>query len=198
MGKVANVITMLELLANGRKYNIEELAERLEVTPRMIRSYKEALDQAGIYIDSIRGPYGGYVLNQTIRMPKRKFSINDYKLILGTTKDVKDEATRNKLIILADKIHGIYQGSKEEQRELLAESNDKYNAISRAIKESRKVKILYYSYNKGENERVIRPYDMFIFGTGWGCAAFCETKQDLRHFELKRISNVELMQEYFE
>jgi len=198
MGKVVNAITMLELLANGRKYSVNELAERLEVTPRMVRSYKDALEQAGIYIDSIRGPYGGYVLNQTVRIPKRKFKIDDYKLLLEITKGIEDENTKKKLIILADKVHGIYQGSKEEKKVLLKDDSDKYNALSRAIKEYRKVRIVYYSYNKGENERVIRPYDMFMFETGWGCAAFCETKQDLRHFELKRIRSFELLTETFE
>ncbi|MGI6324667.1 MAG: helix-turn-helix transcriptional regulator [Bacilli bacterium] len=63
MSKIANVLTMLELLSHGRKYSIKELSERLEVTNRMIRLYKEELEKAGIYIDTIRGPYGGYVLN---------------------------------------------------------------------------------------------------------------------------------------
>ena len=58
-----------------------------------------------------------------------------------------------------------------------------------------KVKILYYSYGKGENERVIDPAEMFLFQDGWYCAAFCEKKQDIRHFELKRIITYELLEE---
>ncbi len=37
----------------------------------MIRIYKDEIEKAGIYIDTIKGPYGGYVLNQNINMPKR-------------------------------------------------------------------------------------------------------------------------------
>ena len=73
MSKISNVITMLELLESGRKYSIKELSDKLEVSERMIRVYKEDLEKAGIYIDTIMGPYGGYVLNQSIRMPVRKF-----------------------------------------------------------------------------------------------------------------------------
>lgn len=36
MSKVSNVLEMLELLSSGRKYQISELAEKLEVSPRMI------------------------------------------------------------------------------------------------------------------------------------------------------------------
>ena len=66
MSKLSNVITMLRIMQNGRKYSIKELSEKLEVSPRMIRQYKNELEEAGIYLESIRGPYGGYYLNQTI------------------------------------------------------------------------------------------------------------------------------------
>ena len=41
MSKVSNVLTMLEYLSSGRKYTIDELSEKLEVSPRMIRVYKD-------------------------------------------------------------------------------------------------------------------------------------------------------------
>ena len=63
---------MLQILSNGRKYSINELSNMLEVTPRMVRVYKEELEKAGIYIDTIRGPYGGYILNQHVSLPKEK------------------------------------------------------------------------------------------------------------------------------
>ena len=55
MSKISNVITMMELLQSGRKYSIKELSEKLEVSERMIRVYKEELEKAGIYIDTIMG-----------------------------------------------------------------------------------------------------------------------------------------------
>ena len=75
MSKVSNVITMLELLQTVKKYSINELSNKLEVSERMIRVYKEDLEKAGIYIDTIMGPYGGYVLNQRVRTPIRKFKL---------------------------------------------------------------------------------------------------------------------------
>jgi len=192
MSKISNVITMLELLNDNRKYTIDELSKILEVTPRMVRIYKEELDKAGIYIDTIRGPYGGYVLNQSIRIPKRKFSKEDYELLNNI--DIKDE----KLEILKDKIRGIYQGSKQESNEFNEEILPKYNLLTKAIKEKKKVKILYFSFNKGETERIIYPYDMFLYNNGWGCAAYCTLRKDMRHFELSRIIKCELLNESYE
>lgn len=49
MSKVSNTLTMLRLLESGKKYSVKELAEKLEVSPRMIKSYKEELEKCGIY-----------------------------------------------------------------------------------------------------------------------------------------------------
>jgi len=194
MSKVSNALLMLQYLENGRKYSIKELAQELEVSERMIRSYKEDLEKAGIYIDTIMGPYGGYVLNQSIRIPSRKFSIDDYKFLSNLKVNKEDQ---EKLDIIADKVHGVYFDSKNENIELGEDTKKYYNLLNRAIKEHRKVKINYYSYTHGNQDRTIRPYDMFLYNSGWGCAAYCELRKDLRHFELKRINNIELLEEKF-
>lgn len=199
MSKISNAITMLNLLSTGRKYSIDELSKIIEVSPRMIRTYKEELEKSGIYIDSIMGPYGGYVLNQSIRIPKRKFKKEDYELIdKCITSNISDD-DKEKLELLKDKIRGIYIDSKNEEKELNLkdETLTKYNILTRAINMRRKVKILYYSFNKGENERIIDPAEMFLYKDGWYCAAFCELRKDIRHFELKRIRKLELLEEKF-
>ena len=200
MSKISNVLTMIQLLQSGRKYSITELSNKLEVSERMIRVYKEDLEKAGIYIDTIMGPYGGYILNQTVHMPIRKFKMKDAKLLDRYIATEKDKEIKDELILLQDKIKGVYIGSKQEEKELNLkdEIGKKYNLLTRAIKEKRKVKILYYSYGKGENERVIDPAEMFLFHDGWYCSAFCEKKQDIRHFELKRIIKYELLNEKYE
>lgn len=62
MSKVANMLNMLQMLKDGQLHSIKELAEKLEVSGRMIRQYKQELEQAGIYLKSITGKYGGYQL----------------------------------------------------------------------------------------------------------------------------------------
>lgn len=199
MSKISNVITMLNLLSNGKKYSVDELSKILEVTPRLVRLYKDELEKSGIYIDSIMGPYGGYVLNQTIRVPERKFKKEDYELLERCMDNNISINDKEKIELLKDKIRGIFIGSKEEEQELNLSDEilKRYNILTRAIKERRKVKILYYSYNKGENERIICPAEMFLFQDGWYVAAFCLLKNDIRHFELRRIIKYELLTETF-
>lgn len=194
MSKLSNALTMIELLSTGKKYSIQELADILEVTPRMIRSYKDDLEKAGIYIDTIYGPYGGYVLNNRVSLPKRRFKQSDYKFLNSLT---VPESDQKRLKEIADKVRGVYFGSSVEQNELNNDIKPIYNALTRAIKENQKVRISYYSYTKGETTRIIHPYDLFLYSTGWGVAAYCELRGDLRHFELKRINKIEILKEKF-
>lgn len=198
MSKLSNIITMMELLNYGRKYSIEELSNFLEVTPRMVRFYKEELEKAGIYVDTIRGPYGGYVLNQNIRVPSRKFKNGDYLLLEKVIDALEDNQLKKEVEVLKDKVRGAYQGSIQEKLEINSEEKEKYNILSRAIKEKKKVEILYYSYEKGENQRIIHPLDLYLYQNAWYVSAFCELRGDMRHFELKRIRNIKLLKEIYE
>lgn len=157
MSKVSNVLSMLELLSTGRKYSIAELAEQLEVSPRMIRSYKSELELAGIYLDTIKGPYGGYVLSQSMHFPKRFLPKSP-----------------------------IQQYSKRI-----------YNTVGRAIKEKRKCFISYYSKEKTLSKRIIHPYDLIVCNQEWGVAAYCEKKEEIRHFYITRIDSIQLLDEFY-
>ena len=61
---------MMQLLSSGRRYSVGELAQLLEVSPRMVRFYRDELEKAGVYIDTIKGPGGGYVLNSPLKLPE--------------------------------------------------------------------------------------------------------------------------------
>ena len=64
MSKIANMLNMLQLLKDKEIHSISSLAEKLEVSERMIRQYKLELEQAGIYLKSYTGKYGGYQLDE--------------------------------------------------------------------------------------------------------------------------------------
>ncbi len=203
MGKVSNVLTMLELLSNNRKYSIKELSSRLEVSERMIRIYKQELEIAGIYIDSIRGPYGGYVLTHNVLIPSRSFSKYDILLlnnIFDILKNNKEFFFENEYQKLIDKVSGIYKGSKKKSStDALNENNnkDKYNILSKAIKEKKKVWLNFLSLDKTAKERVIHPCNLFIYNDEWYISAFCELRGEIRHFSLSRILDLKMLEEKY-
>ncbi|GAA0769952.1 hypothetical protein GCM10008908_12030 [Clostridium subterminale] len=62
MSKTSNELIVLKVLSDGRIHSGKELANKVEVDERMIRTYIQDLELAGHYIISIRGRYGGYKL----------------------------------------------------------------------------------------------------------------------------------------
>ena len=74
MSKIANMLNMVQILKDENIHSIKSLAQKLEVSERMVRQYKQELEQAGIYINSITGKYGGYQIEfpKTRRYNKRR------------------------------------------------------------------------------------------------------------------------------
>ena len=203
MSKISNALTMLELLNNNRKYSINELAERLEVTPRMIRIYKQDLENAGIYIGTIKGPHGGYVLSDNVFLPQRGFSKYDVELlkeiseILSENKEFKFS---NELEELTEKVSGIYKASKRkaDQEIMCADNNTKYNIISEAIKQKRKLNINFLSLDRSVKNRTIHPCNLFLYNEEWYVSAFCELRGEIRHFAFSRILKLDLLKISYE
>ena len=70
-----------------------------------------------------------------------------------------------------------------------------YNCINRAIKNKSKCFVEYYSKDRKRlSKRVICPYELILFGNEWGVAAYCELKNEIRHFYLNRIQSIELLE----
>lgn len=77
MGKIANMLYMIDLLNTGNIYTLKELSEKIGVTERMIRYYKDEICNNGIAIESFKGPNGGYFMIDEI---KNYTSINKYDI----------------------------------------------------------------------------------------------------------------------
>lgn len=203
MSKISNALTMLELLNNGKKYTIRELSERLEVNDRTIRSYKDELEMAGIFIDTIRGPYGGYILNQKLLLPNRGFSKYDLQILKSIYKLVNnklDTRLQKDYQSLIDKVQGVYSGSKKKSSNdiLLNESDkEKYNSVCKAIKDKKKMLITFLNVDGSLEDRIIHPCDTFLYDNTWYVSAFCELRGEIRNFRLERIINNKILEEKY-
>ena len=95
MSKVANMLNMLQILKDKNIHSISSLAERLEVSERMIRQYKLELEQAGIYLKSYTGKFGGYQLDENSNFLKIENEVKE-KMYLIMKKAI---ANKNKVKI---------------------------------------------------------------------------------------------------
>ncbi|MGW4426954.1 helix-turn-helix transcriptional regulator [Streptomyces tendae] len=70
----ARALRTLEILRTRPTTTAGELAERLGVTERAARRYVGILREAGIPVESARGPHGGYRLGRGTRLPPVHFT----------------------------------------------------------------------------------------------------------------------------
>ena len=95
MSKVANMSNTLQILKDKNIHSISSLAEKLEVSERMIRQYKLELEQAGIYLKSYTGKFGGYQLDENSNFLKIENEVKE-KMYLVMKKAI---ANKNKVKI---------------------------------------------------------------------------------------------------
>ena len=70
----ARALLALELVQGSPGITADRLADKLGVSERAARRYVGILREAGIPIESVRGPYGGYRLGRGLRLPPLMFS----------------------------------------------------------------------------------------------------------------------------
>ena len=196
MSKVANMLNMVKILEDGKKHTINELAKELEVSERMIRQYKQELEQTGIYIKGVQGINGGYILDDI------KTNID-----IGLTDEeiyyLKNIAKDNYEKEIVEKIYKAYinnmnkKNSKKIER-IYPEFTEIYIDFRKAINGKNKVKIKYFSVNSGKTERIIHPAELFDYINDWYVAAFCELRNEIRLFRLANISNYKILDEKYE
>ena len=73
----ARALLALELVQGSPGITADRLADKLGVSERAARRYVGILREAGIPIESIRGPYGGYHVGRGLRLPPLTFSATE-------------------------------------------------------------------------------------------------------------------------
>lgn len=199
MGKVENVIAMLFMLRKNKVVQCKDIAEKLEVKERQVRNYKDILSKF-VYIESIPGRYGGYILREDIMLPIKEILKKDEielikDFINGLDSNLLDSNTELKRAI--DKINYTIENNEEN----CASSIIPYSRVKPLDDNQRKIKediqrsciecnelIIEYGDNKGEvYDRRIQPYKLINYKGEYYLYAFCLKRNAIRNFKLKRI-----------
>ena len=70
----ARALLALEAIQNTPGITAQRLGDRLGVTERAARRYVAILREAGLPVESVTGPYGGYQIGRGMRLPPLTFS----------------------------------------------------------------------------------------------------------------------------
>lgn len=191
------------ILENG-KVTARELSDKFEVSVRTIYRDIDSLSGAGIPIYTIQGKNGGIEIAEEFVLSKSLL-----------TKDEKEQ------IMVA--LHGLENINKLYENELLTKlsalfkmkntnwievdfnnwQNNKihekiFNEIKSAILSKSIISFSYFSSNKEETSRKVKPARLLFKGQDWYLYAFCLFRNDFRYFKLSRIKNLEVLPMKFE
>lgn len=187
-----------------------ELADELEVSKRQVARYREDLDKSGIYIDTIPGKYGGYIINNKDYILGLNVIDEEYLTLLSALDYLKYENFIGypELKSLVDKIgalrevesdisFGFFIKNTKSNYDLQKEKNIWFD-IKAAIITNRKIRILYESANQKSNFRIVHPYYVFQYKDSMYFAGFCEYRKEMRDFKISRIKEYRILDEIFD
>jgi predicted DNA-binding transcriptional regulator YafY len=211
MSKVSNCIRLLEILNTGKTYKIAELSELLETNPRNIIEYKKELENAGYYINSSRGRYGGYFLEQESILPIITLDadgLTSYQQGVNYLLSRSDFVNKNSFIKSSGKILSMLRKQKFMNavtvidRFPLAmpqlEIQIRYNLISYSIDNRTTIKMTYRSLKNIEKKYLVNPYKLFMYNNAWFFLAWDTKRNDVLYFKINRIINLNLTDKNFE
>lgn len=198
MSKIYCVYSLISLLSEGKKKQLSELSRQLEISPAMVRRYIAELEKLGIYVESIRGRYGGYYLAESYyKIPILPFDQSDINIL----ENLKKTNSNNKEInIILSKIKK-YVCVNNEREPIFENDNIRkmYNDFNKAIKDNRKIYIEYYAIYENKlgsrdyTKRIFIPDEIFFFEKKWMAHGYCELRKDIRQFEFDRIRTYKIL-----
>lgn len=196
MSKFSNMLFMIDLLNTGNKYSIKELSQKLGVTERMIRYYKEELENNGIFIESFKGPNGGYFMLDRV---KNYISFNKYDVqLLENISEVLEKSNfpfMKSYKDLLEKVKNMYSIAEEKSKFIIdiksLDNNEIFNIVKSSIKKQEAINIEYRNIDGTISKRTIHPLQFFNYKDINYVTAYCELRKDIRHFEIERIENIE-------
>ena len=196
MSKVANMLNMVKILEDCKIHTIQDLANELEVSTRMIRIYKQELEQAGIYIQGKQGINGGYILDNMKSTIDIGLTGEEIYQLKNMKKNELDEAIINKIIKAY--ITNEHRKDNTKSKQLMPEFTEIYKDFRLAINNRNKIFIEFKSVNSGKTKRIIHPAELFTYLNNWYVAAFCELRNEIRLFKLNDIISYKILDEKYE
>jgi predicted DNA-binding transcriptional regulator YafY len=194
----------------GRRQAVtaRRIAEEFDICTRTVyRDIQDLMDSGA----PIKGEAGvGYVIDKEYYLPPVAFDADEIEaLALGISmvRHWTDPVFAEKASQALDKIQAVLP--KELQGELqqittYATSTQhivpwtvSFSEVRECIRTRRKIHIEYADGEKKRSSRILRPLSLIFCSPVWMLAAWCETREDFRHFRLDRISSLRKCQETF-
>jgi predicted DNA-binding transcriptional regulator YafY len=198
----ARALRTLELLQAVPGITSAELGDRLRVTDRAARRYISMLREAGVPVESVRGPYGGYRVGRGLRLPPLVFSSSEaLGLVMAVLDGQHAAADPNDPVgsALGKLLHALpervgRQAAALRANALAAPSREATSpdpailtTLVDAVAAQRQARLAYRTASGSELDTVVDPWAVIVRFGRWYLLCLAHHADSVRTFRIDRI-----------
>lgn len=209
MARKDRLIELIAALRDGATHRAEDLARKMEVTPRTIYRDMDTLIASGVPVAGARG--SGYQMTAAVTLPPMNLSIAELEALhlgIAVMTEAADPALQDAARSLAQKIDAALPEDRVAPATAwglavfpfadTAAGIRNIPALRSAIRSRHKMLIRYFDNTGEEAEHLIRPLKLDYWGRVWTCTAWCERPKGFRTFRVDQISALTELSAQFE
>ena len=204
--RTARILEIIQLIAGKpRQYRRGDLAERFEISERMIQKDFDVV-RHGLKLVLMKDG-DGYYFERLPHLPTTAYSFSEALALLTAARAAQAIPGVNSAELAAavarlesvfpDEFRPLVREATEKlpRRAVKAHRQDMLTVLHRALIERRQVKIVYATGSRdGEaNERVVEPYHIMPYGRSWHLIAFDHRREEVLQFKVDRVKEAELL-----
>jgi predicted DNA-binding transcriptional regulator YafY len=208
----ARALLALELIQGSPGISAALVADKLGVSERAARRYVGILREAGIPIESVRGPYGGYRVGRGLRLPPLMFSSTEaLGLVMAVLDGHHDAGDPTGLVggAIGKIVRALPEpvaAQAEAVRRTAAAAPDRSAArpdpgttttLVQACSDRRQVRIDYRSEAGSEWSAEVDPWAVVVRHGRWYLLCRTHRRGAVRAYRVDRVGGVDVLDETF-
>ncbi len=209
MRRADRLFQIIQLLREDRVVTAHTIAAKLEVSERTIYRDMQDLSLSGVPIASEAG--SGYRLLPGFHLPPLMFNEEELAALLIGARMVQAWTDQGLASAATQAMIKIESAVPEPLRDELAREDilvpdfgvdrhvsKRMQLFRVGIKAQQKVAFRYRREDGVRSSRTVHPLGLFYWGRVWTLTAWCELRDQFRHFRLDRMTHVNLLEAPFE
>jgi len=199
VNRSTRLFEIIQLLRSSRRaLTAQEIADSLDVTKRTVYRDVVALQSMRVPIDGEAGV--GYLLRPGFDLPPLMFTAEEVEAIavglslLGRTGDPGLESAARSVVgkisdvLPQENSYGLLSQSVFTSNwHSIPQSDLDPGILRQAIRDEQKLEIQYSDRQETKSVRVIKPLALVYYVDSLVLAAWCDLREDFRHFRVDRI-----------
>jgi predicted DNA-binding transcriptional regulator YafY len=204
MSRADRLFRIVSILKQEKLVTARQLSQSLEVSERTIYRDISQLMTSGVLISGEPGL--GYSLEHGFEMPALNFTIGELQALLLSARMMRtwaDDEMADHAFNMLRKIEKAVPDSLRRTFDNLdlfvpsvaGTARDNLGPVRNALQAKRKIHMDYLNQKEELSQRTIQPLGLFFWGKVWTLVAWCEIRQDFRHFRVDRIQKLKILEE---